>query len=65
MTLDSDSGEFSIYSDQISSVNNDGETWVTEITVEYSGYSVSGSVSGYLYYSLLHPCLATVGKVTF
>jgi len=43
------------------SVNEDGESWVTKITVEYEGYSVAGSVSGYLKYALLHPCLVNEG----
>lgn len=47
------------------SINVDGESWVTKITVDYEGYSVTGSVSGYLQYTLLHPCLVNVGQVTF
>ncbi len=47
------------------SVNDDEEYWETEITVSYEAYNISGSLTGVLRYTLLHPCLLNVPQFTF
>ena len=65
LTIDASTGDFEIYSESLASVNDEGAFWETEITVSYEGYDTSGTVTGTLAYTMLHPCLKNEAEITF